>query len=67
MRRTKEIKKLVACLEAQRWKVTTTTRGHYRFIPPDPDKKIIHTGGSPSDCRSLKNLKADLKRQGAEL
>lgn len=67
MRPAKEMRKLADALEAQGWKVTKTTKGHYRFVPPDPEKRIVHTGGSPSDHRAFKNLKADLRRQGADI
>jgi len=48
----------------QGWEVGRTKKGHPRFVPPDPTKEIVIGSGTPSDWRALKNLLAQLKRQG---
>lgn len=48
----------------QGWEVGRTKKGHPRFVPPDPTRGIVIGSGTPSDWRALKNLLAELKRQG---
>jgi len=50
--------------EAQGWIVERTKGKHWRFIPPDRTKRMVVTGGTPSDMRSIRNFLADLRRQG---
>lgn len=49
---------------AQGWTVTCTKRGHPKFIPPDPSRSIVIGSGTPSDQRALRNLIAEVRRQG---
>lgn len=64
MAHDKEIKRLRKKAEAQGWTVDKTTRGHWRFKPKDKSVSPAVTSGTPSDWRSWKNFKADLKREG---
>lgn len=59
-----DLKDLERAARAQGWEVGRTKKGHPRFVPPDPTGEIVVTSGTPSDHRFLKNLLADLKRQG---
>lgn len=47
------------------WSVTTTGGGHLRLCPPRKGS-CIYTGSTPSDHRSLANLRAQLKRAGLD-
>lgn len=49
------------------WVVERTNSNHWRFIPPDPTKPIVVTGGTPSDYRAYKNFLSQLKRSGLDL
>lgn len=48
----------------QGWEVGRTKKGHLRFKPPDPTKDIVIGSGTPGDQRAVKNLLAQMKRQG---
>jgi len=50
-------------LREQGWEVTQTQRGHYRAVPPDRDKHIVHFSES-TEPRSLQNAISDLRKQG---
>lgn len=50
--------------EAQGWQVERTKGRHWRFTPPDKTKRLVVTGGTPSDLRAIRNFLADLRRQG---
>ena len=60
---TKEIRKLVARLQDQGWRVDQLKSGHYRAYAPDGEG-TVHIPGTPSDHRSLRNTVAQLKRHG---
>lgn len=45
--------------------IEMTKKGHIRVVLPNGKK--IHTGGTPSDPRSLKNFKALVRKQGYEM
>jgi rubrerythrin len=60
---TKDVRELIRVVEAQPDCTTVRSkRGHVQFIKNG--KMIAHTGLTPSDVRSLLNVKADLKRNG---
>lgn len=65
MAQRKEIKRIVATVEKQGWQVQENA-GHIKFFAPD-GKTLICTGSTPSDCRSLKNLTARLRRSGVQI
>lgn len=58
---SKEIDAWIRSLEKKGWRVAKTKKNHYRLDSPD-GQAVIHTGGTPSDCRSLKNAKARVAR-----
>ena len=64
MTRRNELREIEDAAREAGWTVSRTARGHVRFVPPDPNGKIVITAGSPSDIRGLRNLRAQLKRQG---
>lgn len=39
-------------------------RRHYVVFPPERDRPPVTISGTPSDCRSEDNLRADLRRAG---
>ncbi len=55
---------IVRATRAQGFTVEPTRNQHVRFVPPDPTKRVVVTGGTPSDKRSLQNLISDLRRDG---
>lgn len=62
-----DFKKLRKACRKQGWLVERTKNNHYKFTPPDPKKRIVYTGSTPSDKRHLKNLLGDLRRQGFDV
>lgn len=61
---TKDWRKVVREAERQGWKVTGLTSGHWKLVPPDRDKPIVHAAGTPSDRRNLDNTIALMRRSG---
>jgi hypothetical protein len=62
----KELSMIIRQLEAQGWSVSHTASGHWKAMPPG-GKGVIFLSSTPSDPRSLKNMKAQLRRGGAKL
>ncbi len=60
---SKDMKTLVREAEAQGWTVEVTGGGHYKWTPPDSERRIF-SPTTPGDRRALKNLVAHLKRHG---
>ena len=60
----RDLKRVAALLNSLGWQCGQTKSAHWRFVPPDPDKPIVVTGGTPSDHRAVKNFIAGLKRSG---
>lgn len=58
------LRDLEKAAKEQGWEVGRTKKGHPKFVPPDPMKEIVIGSGTPSDWRAMKNLLAQLKRQG---
>lgn len=48
--------------ESQGWQVLYTNGGHYKWIPPSG--KFFFSASTPSDPRSIKNIKRDLRVNG---
>lgn len=61
------IEQLLDVARSQSWRVTRTGSDHWRAVPPDRSKKIVHSPSTPSDWRSLKNTVADFVRSGLNL
>lgn len=59
-----DIKKVAREAERQGWRVDRTSKGHWRFIPPDPQGRICIHSGTPGDRRGIHNLVAEMRRQG---
>ncbi len=55
---------IVRAAREQGFAVERTQSRHFRFVPPVVGKRIVVTGGTPSDKRALQNLLGDLRRQG---
>ncbi len=60
------VRRLIELAEEQRWTVTMTEGGHYKFLPPKGlDGPPIHVGGKTrGGGRSERNAKALLRRYG---
>lgn len=52
----------VSLAESLGWTVDLTPGGRWRFCPPSGQQRIVSR--SPSDYRSTKNARADLRRAG---
>jgi predicted RNA binding protein YcfA (HicA-like mRNA interferase family) len=59
-----DLRNLEKAAKEQGWEVGRTKKGHPKFVPPDPTKRIVVGSGTPSDRRAIRNLLAELKRQG---
>ena len=59
-----DIHKIEKAAREQSWEVGKTKKGHLRFVPPDTTKQIVIGSGTPGDQRAIKNMLAELKRQG---
>lgn len=62
----KDMKQLCAVAEKQGFRVSHTRKGHVRFLPPNGGRIVIGAS-TPSDVRSMKNLRASLQRVGLQL
>lgn len=60
----KEIRKLTRVVEQQGWRVELGD--HIKWFPPDGGRPVF-CGSTPSDNRSMKNLRAELRRRGAQV
>jgi hypothetical protein len=58
---TTEMREEIRALQANGWSVTKTAGGHWRCTHPDVERPLF-TSGSPSDWRSVKNFRAEVKR-----
>jgi hypothetical protein len=65
MARRSEQTALLRALERQGWTVELRRSGHYRCL--GPAGQIYFAASTPSDCRSLLNARAALRRLGADL
>ena len=56
-----DLRRLLAAAEANGWTITKTRRnGHYKLTKPGCQPQ--HISSTPSDIRSLANIKARLRR-----
>jgi hypothetical protein len=58
---------LARAARRQGWEVRRTRRGHVLFVSPDRTVPLIYGSGTPSDHRSVLNLRARLRRAGLAL
>jgi hypothetical protein len=63
--RRKEVEELIAAAERHDWVVLRKTRG-VQLLAPDK-KTVCHAHFTLSDHRSIKNLRAFLKRHGVDV
>lgn len=63
MSNNKDFRPILAELKAQGWEVEQTKQGHYRAVPPDPSKSLVHFAAS-LEPHALKNTVHDLRRSG---
>jgi len=59
-----DLRDVVKAAEEQGFRVERTSKGHWKFFPPDPAKPAEFFSGTPSDQRAIKNLIAKLRRAG---
>lgn len=62
----KEVKEIIAKLEAQGWRIDESGR-HPMACPPDKSKPCVTLPATPSGPRWKKNLISQLRRSGAKL
>lgn len=60
----RKLKDLIKRAESAGWLVTKTGGGHWRFVPSDKTKQIVHAAATSSDYRGISNIEADLRRSG---
>lgn len=65
----KDLRVLYGTVAAQGYKVESSNGGHIRLTPPpeSKDAQVIFGPSSPSDHRSVKNLRAQLRREGIDV
>jgi hypothetical protein len=66
MGRPQTVKDLVRLARAQGWSVEMGS-GHWKFVPPDKSKSVVHVAATPSDWRTLKNTVGMLRRAGLDV
>jgi hypothetical protein len=60
------MRQLIALVrEAPGWTVSLTGGGHYRIKPPAG--RLLFVPSTPSDWRSIRNARADLRKLGLEI
>lgn len=57
-------RELAAIATRQGWRVETTEKGHWRFIPPDKTKRIVILPGTSVSRVGMRNSVAELRRNG---
>jgi hypothetical protein len=58
----KEVEQLIKKAQAQGWTILPTRGGHYKWI--NPIGAFFFSPKTPSDHRSIDNLKSDMKSYG---
>lgn len=59
-----DLRQIERAAKDQGWSVERTTKGHPRFVPPDPAGQACVFSGTPGDVRAIKNFVAQLRAQG---
>ncbi|KKL51786.1 hypothetical protein LCGC14_2292010 [marine sediment metagenome] len=67
MNRKSEVAEMMKECRRRGCRVLLSKRGHYRIYPPDKTAAPITAASSPSDWRSIRKLRADLRRAGVEI
>ncbi len=63
---SRELTDMFKRLIEQKWTIVQTKNGHFKCYPPDGGRFIV-TGGTLSDHRASKNIRAAFRRAGALL
>ena len=61
-----DLRALLAAARACGWEVTMTKKNHYKLTSPEGGAPV-YSGGTPSDWRSNRNLRAHLRRRGVKV
>ena len=61
-----DFRKILDAAKLQGWKTEHTKKGHWKFKSPN-GKDMVHTSGSPSDMRAIKNFVARLRQRGLNI
>lgn len=61
----RELRQLLSRLRANGWHIAISRRGHYQCY--GPDGQLVFCPSTPSDHRSLANMRGKLRRAGAQL
>lgn len=56
----RELRTILTDAGRRGWQVERTERSHWKLR--GPNNALIYTGGTPSDWRSIANLKAQIRR-----
>jgi len=60
-----ELRDLIKLGEQQGWIIDTTSGGHLKWIPPDPNMEFVITSSTPSDnAFAIKKIRNDLEKRG---
>lgn len=63
-----EFREIVHLSTTQGWKVTGTSKGHWRFLSPDTDVPAHVVSGTPSNPRRfIQQLRSELRRKGLRI
>ncbi len=63
-RMPRELRRLAQRALARGWRIEVRGSGHLSWIPPRG--RIVFTSSTPSDPRTVKNFRAQLKRAGLD-
>ncbi|MDX1535620.1 MAG: hypothetical protein R3346_02575 [Candidatus Spechtbacterales bacterium] len=61
------LKEMVSEALDQNWRVERTGSGHLRFLSPDRSVSPVFSPTTPSDVRSVKNVRGKLRRAGLNI
>lgn len=60
----KELHPLIDAARDQGWRVQVTSNGHLKFLPKDRSVSPVFGPSTPSDYRSVKNVRTKLRKAG---
>jgi hypothetical protein len=58
-----DFRQILEAAKTQGWRAAQTRKGHWKLYAPD-NKTTVHTCGTPSDSRGIKNFVARLRQHG---
>lgn len=62
-----EIQRYAATAEQYGWRLEMTRGHHIRWIPPDPQARIVVSSYTPNNQRWKNNLRSDLRHSGLDV